>query len=277
MNNFNFRSIFTLAPWRISITWFGVALENALIAILPLLIGFAIDGLLAGRFIELLMMLGVFSSIIVLATIRRIYDTRVYTKLRLEFGKLVDIAHSKQHVSTRNARLEMSRELIDFLEKDLPEFFTAMIQIVIAVIILFGFYVYLSLSALIAAMLILIIYRLFHKSFYRLNKKLNTQKEQQIVRLERRMLSRHLHILRILEIRLSDHEAWLFALVLLLLMLFLACNLWISAGLPDMTAGKIFAILSYTWEFIESILILPMMLQNLSRLTEITERLNKVD
>ena len=50
-----------------------------------------------------------------------------------------------------------------------------------------------------------------------------------------------------------------------------------ATGIPGVTAGMIFAILNYSWEFVESGVSLPAVLQQWSRLTEIRERLNRAE
>ena len=45
----------------------------------------------------------------------------------------------------------------------------------------------------------------------------------------------------------------------------------------EITAGRIFSIVTYSWEFVESALVLPLTLQSWSRLAEIINRTNKHD
>jgi len=50
--------------------------------------------------------------------------------------------------------------------------------------------------------------------------------------------------------------------------------LWFGAALLDATAGFIFSIVHYSWPYVESLVMLPLTLQSLSRLREITYRIN---
>lgn len=52
-------------------------------------------------------------------------------------------------------------------------------------------------------------------------------------------------------------------------------NLWFAATNLTPTVGAIFSIISYSWEFVESALVLPATLQGWSRLSEIMQRINK--
>ncbi|MEM7054249.1 MAG: hypothetical protein AAF446_06835, partial [Pseudomonadota bacterium] len=51
-------------------------------------------------------------------------------------------------------------------------------------------------------------------------------------------------------------------------------NLWFAATELSITVGTIFSIISYSWEFVDSALALPITLQSWSRLSEIMRRLN---
>jgi hypothetical protein len=52
-------------------------------------------------------------------------------------------------------------------------------------------------------------------------------------------------------------------------------NLRIATALPDVTAGILFSVISYSWEYVESALALPVTLQSWTRLSEIMCRINK--
>ena len=85
----------------------------------------------------------------------------------------------------------------------------------------------------------------------------------------------HLKRLRRCEIRLSDTDAVLYGAIFGAMFAFVLTNLWLASTIPAVTAGVIFAILSYSWELVESGSALPMVLQQWSRLSEIRERLNE--
>jgi len=262
---------------RISVTWFLVLIENLLMAVTPLLMGFSIDGLLAGRVQELMWLALVLLLWTLVAVVRRLYDTRVYGSVRIELGTSVTDKHAKLNVSARNARLDMSRELIDFLEEEVPELITAIIQITITLIILSSFDLYLGLSCLLVTIGMLLIYAFFHKSFYRLNAAFNEQSEKQVDILHQgRRLSifRHLRSLRLSEVRISDTEATVYGAIFLIQIVFMIFILYWSAQLAGITAGRIFSIATYAWEYLDIALLLPMTLQSWSRLSEITERIN---
>ena len=74
---------------------------------------------------------------------------------------------------------------------------------------------------------------------------------------------------------MSDTDAILYGAIFAAMFAFVLTNLWFAATIPAVTAGVIFAILSYSWELVESGTALPMVLQQWTRLSEIRERLNE--
>ncbi len=262
---------------RISITWAMILVETSLLAFVPLFIGFAIDGLLSGSSRELKHLAGLMAALVGASVLRRLYDTRVYGTIRVELGSAQVARSSTVPVSALNARFAMGRELVDFLEHTLPEAMSAAVQLAIAVVILYTFSPPLALAAGTTLFLMVSIYAFFHGRFYRLNSALNHQTEKQVRILEGRGKEptlAHLLRLRRLEISLSDTEALLYGTVFVVLMGLILFNLWFAAAELNITFGAIFSIISYSWDLVEGALALPITLQTLSRLSEITRRLN---
>lgn len=271
------RLLFSYFRWRIALTWLLLSLENTLLALIPLFLGRAIDALLDSQTGALWEIAGVMGALIVVATARRIYDTRSYGTMRVRLGAELVSRITDRPVSQVNARLDMSRELVDFLEAYVPELLTAVVQLIVSIAILWSFDARLGLGASGVIVGLIVIYALFHPLFYKLNGGLNTQKEQQVSVLERRQSSSlltHLKRLRRYEIQLSDTEAILYAAIFAGMFTYVLASLWLASTIPAVTVGAIFAILSYSWVLVESGVALPMALQQWSRLSEIRERLN---
>lgn len=264
--------------WRVAFTWVFVLVENTLLALIPLFIGRAIDAVLgqqSGALWEISIVMG---ALIVVSVGRRAYDTRAYGTMRVWFGSELVRRLGERPVSQVNARLDMSREMVDFLEAYVPELLTATVQVIVSIAILWHFDARLGLSGLCVIALLGVIYALFHNRFYRLNGDLNAQTERQVHVLEQRRpdsLLTHLQRLRRSEIRLSDTDAVLYGTIFAAMFAFVLTNLWFAATIPAITAGIIFAILSYSWELVESGSALPAVLQQWTRLSEIRERLNE--
>ncbi len=262
---------------KIVLTWGVTLLETAMIALIPLMIGWSIDGLLNGDWSAFINLVIVFGLLLIVATGRRIYDTRAYGTMRVELGKALAARSADKDVSVLNARVLMVRELVDFLEREAPESMTALIQVFFSVGVLLAFHSTLAASAGLAALSTLIIYGLFARRFFKLNAHLNSQTEKQIGALESRDLSQianHFIRLRKQEVRLSDTESLVYGLIFLILLTMLAFNLWFAATQSGASPGQIFSIITYSYEFVQSAVTLPLALQALTRIKEITARIN---
>ncbi|MEM8987052.1 MAG: ABC transporter six-transmembrane domain-containing protein [Pseudomonadota bacterium] len=264
--------------WRqMSVTWGLTLLETVMLAALPLLIGRSIDGLLNNDASAFFWLLGAMGALLILATGRRIYDTRAYGTMRVELGAALVQKATGEPVSAVSARLYMGRELVEFLEKEAPLVLTAVIQVAVAIIVLFSFDMMLALSAGGATAAILLTYAAAGGRFFKLNRDLNGQVEQQVVALESAVpdaIRVHLSAIRRHEVRLSDTEALVYSLIFAVLMAMLGFNLWFAATQTGATPGQIFSIVTYSYELLESAVVLPVALQSLTRIAEITERIN---
>lgn len=266
--------------WRpISLTWILTLLETALLVALPLLIGRAIDGLLSSDSTPFLFLLGIMAALLFVAVGRRIYDTRVYGTIGFELGTELVSRSNSGSVSAVNAHLDMSSELVQFLELELPQLMGALINLIFAVTVLLFFHGILALSVVVSITVLLLIYGVFSSRFFSLNRAVNQQTEHQVTVLAAGSepgLLNHLAILRQQAVRLSDTEALVYGLIFLVLMSMLGFNLWFAATQIGATPGQIFSIVTYSLNLMESAVVLPATLQSYTRLSEITERINGV-
>lgn len=255
-----------------------LAVEITLMALVPLFIGYSIDGLLSNTYSELWYLIGVLISLIVISMIRRFYDTRAYGKIRVQVQSHVAKSHQGLGVSVLNARLEMARELVDFMEEQMPDLLNGIVQFIVSLTVLFFLHPLLALSAAIVATVMIAIYALYHRGFYRFNQGYNAMTERKVKVLETGVHSQFVQYfqrLKNLEVKLSDREAWLYGMVFFVLLAMVVFNLWYATTAMAVTAGSIFSIVSYSWEFVEAAILLPMTLQSLTRLSEITQRLQQ--
>lgn len=262
---------------QISLTWGLTIVETILLASLPLLVGWSIDGLLTDNWTAFQGLLGAMGALLLIAVTRRLYDTRVYGTMRVALGRSVVAKANGGPVSKTTARLDMSRELVDFLENEAPMVLTAFIHLILSVIVLFSFHSLLAFAAISAAIASLSVYGIASRYFYRVNGDLNAQTEKQVQVLERgvaQALHTHLFALWHHEVKLSDAEAIVYGLIFAVLMLMLGFNLWFSTTQFGASTGQIFSIVTYSYEFMESAVTVPIVLQSLTRVSEITVRIN---
>ncbi|MEM9783267.1 MAG: ABC transporter six-transmembrane domain-containing protein [Pseudomonadota bacterium] len=264
-------------PGRIALTWGLTLVETVLLALLPLFIGWSIDGLLAGRSDAFFLLTAVLVILLAVAIARRLYDTRAYGTIRVELGRALAGRGADNAVSVTNARVQMGGELVDFLETTAPETLTAVVQIVVSVLLLMSFSPTLAVSAGAAALTVILIYGVFSRRFLRINGALNARLERQVTALQSAHVGRiagHFLGLRRVEVRLSDLESLVYGLIFLVLLSMLAFNLWFAATRSGASPGQIFSIVSYSYEFVQASAVLPAALQALTRLSAITSRIN---
>ena len=272
------RSVIRLSQTKVTLTWLMVLAENIILILLPLFIGIAIDGVLKQNMQPLILFASILLMRVIFSVGRRFYDTRVYGDIRVKLANVVEYNLRETSVSVKDARLTMSRELVDFLEQDLPLLITAIVQLIATVVILATFHLQLALCVLAAGLCMLVIYALFHQTFTHLNGTLNDQLEQQVRVLSGEHFSAirtHFERIKHCEIKLSDTEALVYGLIFITLFASVLTNLWIISSLNATSVGEVFSIVAYSLEFVEAAVMLPLALQTLSRLTEISQRLNK--
>lgn len=252
-------------------------IETLLLVAMPLFIGKAIDGLLTENWLPFQLLVMTMAMLLVVAVGRRIYDTRVYGTMGVDFSTELVERSTTTSVSVLNARLGMGSELVEFLELQAPMVMVALVQLVVSIIVLFSFDSYLALSAGTATIILLLIYALSNSRFFKLNRLINQQAEQQVAILDsasKPALRDHLLILRQHSVRLSDTEALVYGLIFLVLLSMLGFNLWFSSTQIGASPGQIFAIVTYSYQLIDSAVTIPATLQSLTRLSEITQRIN---
>lgn len=80
-------SIYKRYKWRISLTMLLVFAEAVAMLLLPLVIGFAIDGLLVSSYNGVWQLAAVGFAVVIIGSLRRVYDTRVYAGIYVNLSK----------------------------------------------------------------------------------------------------------------------------------------------------------------------------------------------
>lgn len=86
---------------------------------------------------------------------RRLYDTRVYSGIYVDISTETAQSDTASNTSTVNARITMLRELVEFLENDMPELINSLIALVGTVIILYALDMHIFLACLAESLLIM--------------------------------------------------------------------------------------------------------------------------
>lgn len=263
---------------RLSFTYSLILAENIARVFYPVVTGHAINTLLAGRYDGLILFVAFWIARVGTATWRKVYDTKTFTRI---YADLATRVVAEQHdaripvgkIITRSA---LSKEFVDFFERDTPLIVRTAVTLVGSTVMLFGYHAWLGVIALgLVAPLTTINYFNAKRSL-RLNAELNDQLEHEVDAIvARRTEAVRAHYLKLSHwrVRLSNLEASNFSLMEVFILAFFAGALVLSSHLPGIQAGTIFAILTYVKNFIGGLDDVPALVQQVSRLRDIARRM----
>jgi len=261
--------------YKLSFTLLLVIFESIGWILFPFVIGVAINDYLEGSYRGLIFFGLLGFATLVLMTVRRLYDTRLYSNIYEKIG----IASTKQNtpLSTKTARLNMLREIVEFFEHSMP-------VLINNFAVLFGslfFLAFLStqvfIASLIVSLLIVLIYGVSTKKTLNYNHKFNDEFEKQVdvVKSSETIKIRH-HILQLNKwtIKLSDVETLNFGLTWVLVICLQMFAIVVSAN-EAVAYGTILSIVLYVFEFTETSIQIPYSWQEYLRLKDIIARVRK--
>jgi ABC-type bacteriocin/lantibiotic exporter with double-glycine peptidase domain len=264
---------------RFIFTFSLLLLEAGISILFPLFIGFAVDSAICESYSGAVY-LGILSIVALTVGVgRRIYDSRFYAKVYQNIGIRTDSKIQNKSTSVRSARLNMVRELVEFLENSLPELINTTIGLIGVIIILASLSFTVFYMSLIVTLLILLIYWLTSKRTVSLNKLSNDEFEKQVVILgtnDKNLLRNHLKDMMKWNIKLSDLEALNFSISWIILSLFLVLSIVFSIENGDIKYGVLLSLVMYVFQYMESIINLPFFYQNWLRLQEIKGRIESI-
>jgi ABC-type multidrug transport system fused ATPase/permease subunit len=266
--------------WRIGLTYALTFLEDLLELSYPWATGLAIDGLIAHEFHHALPIVFAWAGRATIGCFRQMYDTRVYTQVYNDIVEDTIIRQRSAGIEATSvaARSAMSREFVTFFEIDVPVVITSLIHIFGSAIILFWYDF--TIGGL-AALLFIPVY-LVNKVYVRvttlLNHGLNDQLEKEVGYIEhyrRDEVRAHFTAVRMWRVKLSDASAFNWTIIEILSIFVFIAILLRATVLPDNEAGDIFAILVYVWRLMEGLDHVPTIVQQLTRLRDISIRIGQ--
>ena len=276
---FSLSALFRRFKWRISLTVVLVLLESVLEILYPLCIGLAINSLLDGGHQGLLLLAGLGVASTVVGSLRRFYDTRIYSGIYRSIAPEMVARERERHnsVSQISARAGLLTEFVEFLENSLPELIAALVSLVGVLVIVAALNTDVFFACLAVLLVAALTYVLTGRLNFRLNAGYNNELERQVWSLERgdaALVQDHFKRLMRWNIRLSDLEtANYFVIFLAIVALFVYAPFSaVDSGVTDY--GLVFSLLMYVFSYIESVANLPLFVQQLIRLKEISVRLN---
>ncbi|MCP3773116.1 ABC transporter six-transmembrane domain-containing protein [Paenibacillus sp. MZ04-78.2] len=277
-------SLLLQSIWRnnyrgISLTYGLTIVENVCSLLYAAATGFAIDGLLKGNPTSLIPLILLSCIHLTVGLFRHVYDTKVFVGIYSRVASdMVARQRQKGIEGTRIiGRVSLSRELVDFFQMELPAVASTVIQFVGATLMLFIYDPLIGVFALIAMIPITLMNRWFGKRSYRLNRALNDRIEKEadiIVNSSLKAIVRHFFHLKFWRVKISNAEAGTWGLVEIVVIVLTIATLLRFSDSGAATAGTIYAVLSYVRMFQGSVNELPIIVQNVSRVYDIGERVS---
>ncbi|MEA5412470.1 ABC transporter six-transmembrane domain-containing protein [Synechococcus sp. BA-120 BA3] len=253
-------------------------LENLCMLAYPALTGWAVDGLLKNSYRGLTALIGVWLVHLVVAFVRQRVDTRVFMGL---FARLAVLTVAEQQrlghgTSVVSARVEMMRDMVGFFEADVPAMVSQVVTVIGSLVMLFTY----DLEAGFIAMAVLLPMGLVNAWYWRrarhLHRGLNDQIEREIEDIEAARplrLRRHFGRVRRWQVQLSDSESWTWTVTELATIVALVVLLIDFTRSPMFSAGAIYAVLAYVFDYLQGLDHAPAVVNSFARLGDIRARL----
>lgn len=190
---------------------------------------------------------------------------------------MVATEHKKDRsVSSISARSKLMTEFVEFLENVMPELLDSVIAIVGIAIVIATLNLKVFFACMALLLIVIFIYVLTGQKNYNLNKGYNDELEQQVAAISSKNKAtsfKHFNALMRWNIALSDLEtANYFIIFCGVITLFIYTPLTvINDGV--LAYGLVFSILMYVFDYIERLVSMPLYIQQVIRLREISQRM----
>lgn len=280
MTELTLKTLAVRFKWRIALTNLLVFLESILGVLIPLFIGLAINDLLDGslRGVIYLIVLGV--SSVAVGSIRRVYDTRTYSRIyQIVAPEMVENEQKNgSSVSKIIARTSLLDEIVQFLEWSVPAVVGAAVYLIATLVIIAGLNRNVFFASLLVLLLTFIVYVTTGKINLKLNENYNDQLEKEVNALESRdhsVIRNYYKTLMQWNIKLADLGTFNYLIVMLgTTALLVYTPVAVIKGGVDYY-GLVFSAVLYVFEFIAALIELPDNIEQVIRLREISSRLSE--
>jgi ABC-type multidrug transport system fused ATPase/permease subunit len=275
-------SLFRAYKWRLLFTYALFNLENLLRLAQPLVLGLAINDLLRSSLGGLWLFVGQHISYVLIGTLRKRYDTRAFTGIYTDLASRLVLEQRGRGVAISQvaARSAMSREVVDFFERDVPLLFRALYSVAGALAFLAWYDAALVPVCLALGLPAYLLNGAYARSTFALNGKLHDEFEREVDVIHRgRNEEVRAHYSRVARwrIKLSDCEALNFALMEVFVLGLLALTLWRCCLAADTAPGEIVAVFRYVLMFVMGLDSVPGLVRQATRLRDIGKRMRQED
>jgi ABC-type multidrug transport system fused ATPase/permease subunit len=278
-STFRLKSLFAENRIRILATYALFTIENLLRLAQPFALGWAINDLLVGQ------MLGVGALVtqhvlhLVVGLVRQVFDTRTFSAIYSDLATRMIVSQraSGIDVSRVAARAALSREFVEFFERSIPVLMKVGFSVAGSVIML-AWYDWLIVTCCLG---LLIPAALLSHHYSRLTRRLSRglhdelEKEVDVIHSQNEIdVRNHFDEVARWRIRLSNAEAINFGLMEFFILGAIVAVLFRACQLPAVQAGDIFAVFRYLMLLLMGLDGLPRLIQQVSRLRDVSSRLH---
>lgn len=260
---------------KLTATFALVATENLLFVLYPLVGSFAVNAVLSGETVKALAYALMVFVMWVVGSARRAVDTRAFVRIYASLA-VPAILNQKQKgtTSSATAHANLARQFVDFFEEHLPMLITAGFNIVGSVVMLIIIEFWSGVITLLILLIFIGVLPKYTQINDRLYHKLNNRIENEVEVIERGQageLVRHYDLLAKIRIGISNREAMSFFVIGVALAVLFGTTLVILAH-KTVSAGHIYAVMTYLWGFAMSIDDMPRLVERFSELKDIGAR-----
>ncbi|WP_094592397.1 ABC transporter six-transmembrane domain-containing protein [Vulcanococcus limneticus] len=253
-------------------------LENLCMLAYPALTGLAVDGLLKYSYQGLSALIAVWLVHLFTSFVRQRYDTRVFMGIyaRLAVNTVAEQSDRGHSTSIVSARVEMMRDMVGFFEADVPAMFSQVVTVIGSLVMLFTYDIEAGFIATAVLLPTALVNAWYWRRARQLHRGLNDQIEREIEDIQTARvlrLRRHFGRVRRWNVHLSDSESWTWTVTELATIVALVIILIDFTRSPSFSAGAIYAVLAYVFDYVEGLDNAPALVNSLARLQDIQTRL----
>lgn len=213
-----------------------------------------------------------------LASLRRVIDPRIYLKVYTNIA--VHIAEScranGQTNSKAAARTELAREYIFFLRSRVPDFIEGVFDLGGAIVALAFYDPRISLTCLGVAIPVIVVFHLYNSRVVRLQKEFHDRREDVFSVYQEKGIQdiRAYHEKMVLpQMSIARWGAFNFGLLRIALLCIFLVVLYLAIAVDRLSPGQIYSVVAYLWTFIAATEFLPDLLESLTSLRDIQNRI----
>lgn len=274
-------SMFAENRMRILSTYVLFTIENLLRLAQPFALGWAINDLLTGKMLGVGVLITQHVLHLITGLVRQVYDTRTFSAIYSDLATRMIVSQraSGIDVSRVAARASLSREFVEFFERSVPMLMKVGFSVAGSVIML-AWYDWLIVTCCLA---LLIPAALLSQHYSRLTRRLSRglhdelEREVDVIHSRNELdVRNHFDEVARWRIRLSNAEAVNFGLMECFILGAIVAVLFRACQLPAVQPGDIFAVFRYLMLLLIGLDSLPRLIQQVSRLRDVSGRLNQL-